>query len=197
MSNHSLEQKLAFQGGIRAAIDKLDRYAMEQIISGDAAGYQTANEMIAKLREDIEYGVEAPEVDYETRLKVTTEVFRAVLDHASEGGSFRGLIYGRLGFQTDAYVPLYNAGGMEISNEFTILNAGDEHDDLLSRFDRYMQDVPVGPDRTMLVDLIGLTRGLLAGLSGEQEKRDRMRVEISDLVKSGISADARRLNGQN
>jgi hypothetical protein len=194
MSSQTLEQKLAFQGGIRAAIAKLDRYAMEQIISGDAAGYHAANEMIAKLREDIEYGLEAPQVDYETRLKVTTEVFRAILEHASDGGSFRGLIYGRLGFQTDAYVPLYNAGGMDISNEFVILNAGDEHSDLLSRFDRYMQEVPVGPDRTMLVDMIGLTRGLLAGLSGEQEKRNRLRAEISDLVKAGIAAEAGRGN---
>lgn len=55
---------------------------------------------------------------YETKLAVTAWVFRNIVDHAQEGGSFRFLIYGRLGFDTDAYVPLYEAGGMEISNEF-------------------------------------------------------------------------------
>jgi hypothetical protein len=56
--------------------------------------------------------------DNETKLAVTAWVFRNIMDHAMEGGSYRYLIYGRLGFDTDAYVPLYDAGGMEISNEF-------------------------------------------------------------------------------
>lgn len=70
---------------------------------------------------------EFPEMDklvddcpYETKLAVTAWVFRNIVDHAQEGGSFRFLIYGRLGFNTDAYVPLYEAGGMEISNEFDL-----------------------------------------------------------------------------
>lgn len=31
-------------------------------------------------------------------------------------GSFRFLIYDKLGFDLDAYVPLYHAGGMDITN---------------------------------------------------------------------------------
>lgn len=58
------------------------------------------------------------ECPYETKLAVTAWVFRNIVDHAKEGGSYRYLIYDRLGFGTDAYVPLYEAGGMEISNEF-------------------------------------------------------------------------------
>lgn len=68
---------------------------------------------------------EFPELDklvedcpYETKLAVTAWVFRNIVEHAQQGGSFRFLIYERLGFDTDAYVPLYEAGGMEISNEF-------------------------------------------------------------------------------
>lgn len=57
---------------------------------------------------------------YETRLAVTAAVFRAICDHAREGGTFRYLIYDRLGFGPDAYLPLYLAGGMEISNEFSL-----------------------------------------------------------------------------
>lgn len=56
--------------------------------------------------------------DYDTKLAVTAWVIRNIVDHAKEGGSFRYLIYGRLGFDTDAYVPLYDAGGMEITNNF-------------------------------------------------------------------------------
>jgi hypothetical protein len=56
--------------------------------------------------------------DYDTKLAVTAWVFKNIVDHATSGGSFRYLIYDRLGFEIDSYVPLYLAGGMEISNEF-------------------------------------------------------------------------------
>lgn len=58
--------------------------------------------------------------DYETKLAVTAWVMKNILDHAHDGGTYRHLIYIRLGFNTDAYAPLLVAGGMEISNEFDI-----------------------------------------------------------------------------
>ncbi len=58
------------------------------------------------------------ECPYETKLAVTAWVMKHIVEHAKEGGSYRYLIYNRLGFGLDAYVPLYEAGGMEISNEF-------------------------------------------------------------------------------
>lgn len=63
----------------------------------------------------------------ELRLAVTAQVFKAIVDHATEGGTFRYLIYDRLGFGPEAYVPLYEAGGMTISNEFN-LPSTIEHD---------------------------------------------------------------------
>lgn len=60
------------------------------------------------------------ECPYETRLAVTAWVFDHLCKHATEGGTFRYLIYDRLGFDMDAYVPLYMAGGMTISNEFDL-----------------------------------------------------------------------------
>jgi hypothetical protein len=60
------------------------------------------------------------ECPYETRLAVTAWVFRHLVDHATDGGSFRYLIYQRLGFAQDAYVPLCDAGGLTISNEFSL-----------------------------------------------------------------------------
>lgn len=53
---------------------------------------------------------------YEVKLAITAWVFSKVNDHMKEGGSFRYLIYHRMGFDGDAYVPLYCAGGMNISN---------------------------------------------------------------------------------
>lgn len=59
--------------------------------------------------------------DYETKLAITAWVIKNIVEHAEAGGgSFRSLIYGKLGFKSDAYVPLYEAGGMTISNEFDL-----------------------------------------------------------------------------
>lgn len=60
------------------------------------------------------------ECPYETRLAVAAWVMEHIVAHAKEGGTFRYLIYERLGFGPDAYVPLYTAGGMTISNEFNL-----------------------------------------------------------------------------
>lgn len=60
------------------------------------------------------------ECPYETRLAVVAWAMKHIVEHAKEGGSYRYLIYDRLGFGPDAYVPLYMAGGMEISNEFDL-----------------------------------------------------------------------------
>ena len=62
---------------------------------------------------------------YETKLAVTAWVFKNIVEHAREGGSYRYLIYDRLGFDADAYVTLFEAGGMEISNEFDIERISD------------------------------------------------------------------------
>jgi len=59
-------------------------------------------------------------VDEETRIAITAQVFEAIVDHAHEGGTYRYLIYERLKFTPAAYGPLYNSGGMTISNEFDL-----------------------------------------------------------------------------
>ena len=55
--------------------------------------------------------------DYEMKLAVTKWVFKHIAAHGAEGGSYRYLIYDRLGFGPDAYVPLCS-DGLFISNEF-------------------------------------------------------------------------------
>lgn len=50
------------------------------------------------------------------RLDITCRAFKAIADHLKGGGTFRYLIYDRLRFGSEAYIPLYEAGGMAISN---------------------------------------------------------------------------------
>lgn len=84
------------------------------------------------------------EVDYETRLLCTEYVFSKILDHAKEGGTYRYLIYDRLGFNMDAYGVLLD--GLEISNEFSITESfhKDENAMNLSKdFHRYTDNIPL------------------------------------------------------
>jgi hypothetical protein len=46
-------------------------------------------------------------------------VMKHIAEHLREGGSYRYLIYDRMGFGPEAYLPLYEAGGLEISNACT------------------------------------------------------------------------------
>jgi hypothetical protein len=68
-------------------------------------------------------------LDLETQLAAAAFVIKKIVDHGREGGSFRYLIYDRLGFGPEAYIPLYLAGGMHISNHFEIDRIEGEKDD--------------------------------------------------------------------
>lgn len=63
------------------------------------------------------------ECAYDTKLAVTAWVFKHILAHAKDHGTYRFLINERLGFGDDAYRVLFHAGGLEISNEFDIPRA--------------------------------------------------------------------------
>ena len=68
---------------------------------------------------DDEYAKMADECDYTLKLAVTKWVMKHVVEHAKEGGSYRYLIYDRLGFDADAYAPLCS-DGLTISNDFDL-----------------------------------------------------------------------------
>lgn len=61
----------------------------------------------------------ADECDPLVKLAVTQWVMKHIVEHAREGGTYRYLIYDRLGFDEGAYVPLCGYG-MIISNEFDL-----------------------------------------------------------------------------
>ena len=68
---------------------------------------------------DAEYAKMADECDPVLKLAVTKWVMKHIVEHAREGGTYRYLIYDRLGFDESAYAPLCS-DGMIISNEFDL-----------------------------------------------------------------------------
>ena len=73
-----------------------------------------------------DYDALVAKYDYDTKLEIAAWVISKIDEHGGSPGSFRYLIYNRLGFGPDAYVPLYEAGGMNITNELDY----DQKDDL-------------------------------------------------------------------
>ena len=49
-------------------------------------------------------------------IEQTAWVIKHILKHFEEGGSFRYLIYDRMGYGQEAYVEFYEAGGLKLSN---------------------------------------------------------------------------------
>ena len=56
---------------------------------------------------------------HEQRLAATAYVFQKICEHARSGGTYRHLIYNRLGFGPGAYLALLPEG-MHISNRFSL-----------------------------------------------------------------------------
>lgn len=79
--------------------------------------------------------------DDATKIAVTAWVFKHLVEHAQSPGSFRHLVYKRMGFKLPAYTPLLNAGGMTISTLFDMIGKGEPVTDSLR--------VPVEPTREM------------------------------------------------
>lgn len=86
---------------------------------------ESLKKRIAEIEETYDSIVQ--ECPYEVRLAVVAWAMKHIVAHAEEGGTFRHLIYDRLGFDMDAYVPLYQAGGMTISNEFNLAKMQEDH----------------------------------------------------------------------
>ena len=81
--------------------------------------------------------------DMETKIALVAWVMKHIVDHARDGGSFRYLIYTRLGLDMSAYVPLCS-DGITISNEFDL----NLKDDLVAALK--------GKDYRKMKDILGL-----------------------------------------
>lgn len=104
----------------------LDEKAMKQL-------QESGKHHLALLHEEFPKIVEAcPEV---VRLAIACQVMKALFDHGREGGSFRHLIYSRLGFSEGAYTPLHLSGGTAIVNHLDLSNY-DESEEMLASLRR-------------------------------------------------------------
>lgn len=72
----------------------------------------------------IDYDELVAKYDNQTKLDIAAWVISKIDEHGDNPGSFRYLIYTLLGFGPEAYVPLYEAGGMNITNELDYSRSG-------------------------------------------------------------------------
>lgn len=77
--------------------------------------FKKIGELMAEREKDLDKLAET--CDYDMKLAVTRWVMKHIAEHGKDGGSYRYLIYERLGFGPDAYAPLCS-DGLFISNEF-------------------------------------------------------------------------------
>jgi hypothetical protein len=100
-------------------------------MSEDMKDFWESIERIQKAFKEIdaEHAKMADECDPELKLAVTKWVMKHIVEHAREGGSYRYLIYDRLGFGPEAYAPLCS-DGMTISNEFDLNTVPDAREAL-------------------------------------------------------------------
>jgi hypothetical protein len=80
-------------------------------------GFKALGEAMAEREKELDEMVER--CDYDMKLAITRWVMKHIVEQAEEGGSYRYLIYDRLGFGPDAYAPLCSSG-LTISNEFDL-----------------------------------------------------------------------------
>ena len=64
-------------------------------------------------------------LEYDQRLAATAYVFQKICEHAKTSGTYRNLIYDRLGFGQDAYFVLLPEGRL-ISSKFVLPSRGNK-----------------------------------------------------------------------
>ncbi len=89
---------------------------------------------------DAEYDKMVEWCDHDMKLAVTKWVMKHIVEHAREGGSYRHLIYDRLGFGPEAYAPLCS-DGLTISNEFDLNTVPDAREALAADDHQKLKDV--------------------------------------------------------
>lgn len=89
---------------------------------------------------DAEYDDMVEWCDHDMKLAVTRWVMKHIVEHAREGGSYRYLIYDRLGFGPEAYAPLCS-DGLTISNEFDLNTVPDAREALAAGDSEKLKEV--------------------------------------------------------
>lgn len=135
------------------------------------------------------------ELDYNIKLNVLHHIGKILVEHAKEGGSYRYLLYDRLGLDIDAYVYLLNSF-MTISNEFSICKSVNE-DSLIQEFQNIIDEIPnyltkedkerwnFNEKRGMAFDFLFLIKEINKSLYKSEEKYNRLLQEYNELLQEG------------
>lgn len=137
------------------------------------------------------------ELDYDKKLDILRYVGKILCEHAEEGGSYRYLIYDRLGLDMDSYVYLLDSF-MTISNEFSICKSVNE-DTLIEEFQKIIDKIPAyltkedkerwnfNEERGMAFDFLFLIKSINESLYKAEEKYNRLLQEHNKLQKEKIN----------
>ena len=143
---------------------------------------------------------QAAALSEEERIAVAAQVFQAIVDHAREGGTFRYLIYDRLGFSPEAYLPLYCAGGMHISDNFVLTDEVEAMPEILQDFESLAKAAPMAshptlkradgtpvpwptPERSQLFTALGFMQNLLESNRALLESNRRLSQQCEQQAK--------------
>jgi hypothetical protein len=86
-------------------------------------------------------------LDYDQRLMVAFHVFKQLYDNEFiDKGSYRHLIYTKLGFSTDAYAPFIDSGLMNVHNSIY------SYDDIIDGIKAIFKNLEINYTNKMLMD---------------------------------------------
>ncbi|MBA4542938.1 hypothetical protein H1164_08485 [Thermoactinomyces daqus] len=93
--------------------DFLQKFLEEQLKNPEFKKvWEEGKEEFQQLKKQVEKKIE----EQRPTVEQVAWVFQKLNEHLQEGGTFRYLIYDRMGFDEGDYWLLYSAGGMNISN---------------------------------------------------------------------------------
>ena len=176
-------------------MDNDDQEPLHGIVDRDKKEIVSFRELWESLMSNTDTGVEVPEyvntwnkLDYQTKLDVAKYIGKIIVDHATEGGSYRYLIYERLGFDVDAYGYLLD-DYMTISNQF-IIEEPMEPSELEKKFNDLCDKIPVylstedkekwniNSDRSLAFELYFKFCALNKTVTDQKETINRLKDEI-------------------
>lgn len=131
-------------------------------------------------------------MDNDNKLLLTKYIGRVIVEHATEGGTYRRLIYDRLGFGPEAYGFLIGEY-LTISNEFIITDELDE-DQLTKKYEELCDKIPIylseedkikfnfNTDRSVLFEFFYKLLSINKELKKQEERYNRLMEEYKKLL---------------
>jgi hypothetical protein len=129
-----------------------DRAKSEKFgVLADAPHIVATSERLTKPTR-LDYRAVVADVPHDIKLAVCTWVIETCVEHARAGGTFRNLVFERLGFGIEAWLPLYLAGGMDLYHHFNFCEASAADESVRTNIARVADHVTATEGRQQLID---------------------------------------------